>query len=125
MRPPDAFFQAVEEFNRCDFFACHETLEDLWRPLSLGPRKTLYQGILQVGVGFYHLRRGNERGARNVLRMGLERLATLLPVPLEVFDPWIDLKGLYCQSEGILQLLEAGALEKRADGFPKLVFIRR
>jgi hypothetical protein len=125
MLPPDAFYQAVEEFNRCDFFACHETLEDLWRPLPLGPRKTFYQGILQVGVGFYHLSRGNDRGARNVLRMGLKRLASLLPLPPEELDPWIDLKGLYRESEGILQSLEAGTLANRTDGFPKLVFLSR
>ena len=40
------------------------------------PRRVrfLYQGILQVGVGFYHLQNGNWRGATGLLRNGAVRL---------------------------------------------------
>ena len=34
----------------------------------------LYQGILQVGVGFYHQQNGNWRGATGLLRNGTARL---------------------------------------------------
>ena len=37
-------------------------------------------GILQVGVGFYHLKRGNWRGAVNKLRSGLAYLAPSAPI---------------------------------------------
>ena len=48
----------IEEFNRGEFYECHEYLEEAWMQ---EPRRVrfLYQGILQVGVGFYHLGRGN------------------------------------------------------------------
>ena len=48
-------------------------LEDLWRE-ERGDIRELYQGILQVGVGFYHLERGNYRGAVNLLDYGIARL---------------------------------------------------
>ncbi len=36
--------------------------------------RTLYQGILQVGVAFYHLGRGNYRGATSLLETGITYL---------------------------------------------------
>jgi len=39
----------------------------------------LYHGILQVGVGFHHWRRGNFHGASVLLEEGLERLRPFAP----------------------------------------------
>ena len=74
--PPPELWRAVEEFNRGEFFACHETLERLWLA-ERRPVRELYQGILQVGVGFYHLQRGNYRGGLLTLDRGLARLRKL------------------------------------------------
>ncbi|MBY0404526.1 MAG: DUF309 domain-containing protein, partial [Cyanobacteria bacterium] len=84
--PPALFMEGVALFNQEEFFECHEVLEDLWRPLPPGGERELVQGILQVGVGFYHLQKGNERGAKNVLGMGLTRLAPVLA-------QWADYKN--------------------------------
>ncbi len=65
---------AVELFNRREFFACHEVLEDLWRPLEGGAEKTFLQGLLQVAVGYHHLLNGNYTGAKNKLAEGLDKL---------------------------------------------------
>ena len=50
------------------------------------PRRVrfLYQGILQVGVGFYHLQNGNWRGATGLLRNGTIRLKEFEPVTLGI-----------------------------------------
>lgn len=72
---------AIELFNRQAFFECHEVLEDLWRPLPPGPEKTLLQGLLQVGVGYYHWQRNNRTGTKNKLEAGLEKLKTLSQTP--------------------------------------------
>jgi hypothetical protein len=69
---------AIEQFNRGDYFEQHETLERMWRA-EAGPVRNLYQGILQVGVGLYHLQRGNYDGALHVLDRGLRRLAAVPP----------------------------------------------
>jgi uncharacterized protein len=65
-------------FNAGEFFEQHEVLEELWRAES-GPIRELYQGILQVGVGFHHLERGNHHGAITLLERGLKRLHTVPP----------------------------------------------
>jgi hypothetical protein len=69
---------AVAMFNAGEFFEQHEVLEELWREAS-GPPRELYQGILQVGVGFHHLERGNQRGALSLLDRGLARLWRVPP----------------------------------------------
>jgi uncharacterized protein len=75
---PPELWVAVEEFNRGEFFECHETLEALW--LAEGePLRRLYQGILQVGVAFHHQRRGNYRGALRLLDSGIAYLRPFAP----------------------------------------------
>jgi uncharacterized protein len=69
---------AIEQFNRGDYFEQHETLERMWRA-EPGPVRGLYQGILQVGVGLYHLERGNYDGALHLLERGIARLAAYAP----------------------------------------------
>jgi uncharacterized protein len=44
----------------------------------------LYQGILLVGVGFYHWRRGNWRGAVAKLTQGIDKLQWFRPACLTV-----------------------------------------
>src|ERR687891_2438463 len=68
--PPARLRQGIEEFNRGEFFEQHETLELEWID-ETDPVRYLYQGILQVGVGFEHLRRGNANGARRLWRRGI------------------------------------------------------
>ena len=75
--PPELLL-GIEQFNRGEFFEQHETLEELWRSEPDDVRY-LYQGILQVGVGFYHLRRGNHRGAVSRLESGMEKLRWFAP----------------------------------------------
>lgn len=76
--PPDALLHGIDEFNRQEFFEQHETLEEIWihEPDAV---RYLYQGILQIGVGFYHWRRGNWRGAVAKLGHGLAKLEPYRP----------------------------------------------
>jgi predicted metal-dependent hydrolase len=77
--PPAGLVRGIEEFNSGQFFEQHETLEELWIAENDSVRY-LYQGILQVGVGFYHWSRGNWRGAVAKLSQGLEKLEPYRPV---------------------------------------------
>lgn len=54
--------EGIALFNRREYFEAHEALETAWRA-EPGPIRDLYQGILQVAVAYYHLLRGNYRGA--------------------------------------------------------------
>lgn len=78
--PPDSrLLQGIEEFNAGRFFEQHETLETLWRDTRT-PIRSLFHGILQIGVGFHHWGRGNHHGAETLLAEGIERLRPFAPV---------------------------------------------
>ncbi len=103
---PDLALKGIEEFNGGEFYECHEYLEEAWMQ---EPRRVrfLYQGILQVGVGFYHLQNGNWRGATGLLRNGTQRLREFEPETLG-----IDVARLVRESERCLEELEALGRER-------------
>jgi hypothetical protein len=98
--PPLGLLAGIAQFNAGEYWECHETLEDLWR-VEPDHIRYLYQGILQVGVGFYHLRRGNWRGAVNKLRSGIGYLAPSAPACLGV-----DVARLCAEAGTILAALD-------------------
>ena len=76
--PSAAFLHGLEQFNQREYFECHETLEGIWNK-EQRPIRTLYKGILQVGVGCYHLLRNNYRGATIKLDSGARYLEPFSP----------------------------------------------
>lgn len=71
--PSGELLQAFGEFNRGDWFECHETLEELWVG-SEGEIRNFYQGLLQVAVALHHWRNGNFSGAIHLLTSGADYL---------------------------------------------------
>ncbi len=76
--PPALLRRGIAQFNRGEFFEQHETLEELWRAEPREVRR-LYQGILQVGVAFHHVRRLNYHGAVYMLTRGIGYLQPFAP----------------------------------------------
>jgi predicted metal-dependent hydrolase len=76
--PPRQLLEGIEQFNRGEYFEQHETLELLWRA-ETRPVRRLYQGILQIGVAFHHLRRLNHHGAIYMLTRGSRYLEPFAP----------------------------------------------
>src|SRR3954454_8414426 len=76
--PPPALVEAVAQFNRGEFFEQHETLELLWRAETRRVRY-LYQGVLQIGVAFHHLKRLNHHGTVYMLTRGSNYLRPFAP----------------------------------------------
>jgi uncharacterized protein len=76
--PPPQLLEGIAQFNRGEFFEQHETLELLWRAERRDVRY-LYQGILQIGVAFLHLRRLNHHGTVYMLTRGRRYLAPFAP----------------------------------------------
>lgn len=76
--PPAQLLEGIAQFNRGEFFEQHETLELLWRAERRDVR-CLYQGILQIGVAFHHLRRLNHHGTVHMLTRGSRYLAPFAP----------------------------------------------
>jgi predicted metal-dependent hydrolase len=92
---PPALLKGIEQFNDREYFECHETLEALWnieraqaaqasKAIDQGTSgilycDNLYKGILQVGVGCYHLLRHNYHGATIKLQSGADYLEPFAP----------------------------------------------
>ncbi|MGE5244049.1 MAG: DUF309 domain-containing protein [Betaproteobacteria bacterium] len=76
--PPALLLEGIAQFNRGEYFAQHETLELLWRAERRDVR-FLYQGILQIGVAFHHLRRLNHHGTVYMLTRGARYLGPFAP----------------------------------------------
>jgi uncharacterized protein len=73
----------IEHFNRGEFFAAHEVLEDVWRA-STDPDRLFLQGLVQAAVALHHHSTGNLTGARSVLRRSLRNLDGYPKVYLEL-----------------------------------------
>lgn len=58
--------EGIEKFNRGNFYAAHDLLEEAW-VMDDGPGRNLYRGILQVGIAYYQIENGNYRGAVKML----------------------------------------------------------
>lgn len=75
------FRRGIDLFNRGEHFACHEAWEEIWRSSTPEPRD-LFQGLIQVAVGFYHFHvRRRPDVARRVLAKGRRRLERVLDRP--------------------------------------------
>ncbi|HZW04692.1 MAG TPA: DUF309 domain-containing protein [Anaerolineaceae bacterium] len=66
----------LDLFDRGEYFEAHEELELAWRA-EPGPVRDLYQGILQIGIAYLHVQRGNYRGARKMFLRARASLASL------------------------------------------------
>jgi hypothetical protein len=102
--PSAALLQGIAQFNRGEFFEQHETLEEAWIEED-DPIRYLYQGILQIGVGCYHLLRGNPRGAAGMWAKGVRLL--------EAFPPrccGVDVAALIADTRRCMAELEAKGL---------------
>ena len=63
------FLEAIKLFNSEDFYGQHDILEYLWlNLLKSDPRRLVYQGILNIGVGFYHYTLRNSQDNKNHIR---------------------------------------------------------
>lgn len=59
--------QGLRLFNEGKYFEAHEALEEAWLD-EKGKVRDLYRGILQVGVAYLHITRGNYDGAVKVYK---------------------------------------------------------
>ena len=69
----------MEEFNRGDYWRCHETLEGIWLPERY-PVRLYYHALIKAAVGLLHLKKRNRRGAAAKLSDAEYGLAPFLPV---------------------------------------------
>jgi uncharacterized protein len=72
---PEAYLKFLTHFHGDrDYFECHEVLEEYWKEIDPGNRKSVWVGLIQVAVGFYHFRRENRNGAYRMISKGKKLL---------------------------------------------------
>jgi predicted metal-dependent hydrolase len=98
--PPALLLEGIAQFNRGEYFEQHETLETLWRA-EARPVRRLYQGILQIGVAFHHMRRCNYHGVVYMLTRGSMYLAPFVPRCQRV-----NVAGLIAAAQRVLEQVE-------------------
>lgn len=114
------FRLGIEQYNRREFFECHESLESVWKQY-LETDRELIQGIIQVAVAYYHLERDNFEGCRKLLDRGLGRLRKYRPSHLG-----LNMENFVAKVEADYRLLESEVcLEKDRFAVPNLQFISR
>ena len=101
-------------FNNCEFFQCHEVLEEAWTK-EVGPRRLFLQALIHLAVGFYHCDRANLAGASSQLKKGIRKLALYLPS-----CEGIDTTRLHREALAALERIEAGAATSI---YPKIHFL--
>jgi predicted metal-dependent hydrolase len=70
--------EGIAQFNRGEYFEQHETLEILWRA-EPRPIRRFYQGVLQIGLALFQLRRRNYHGTVYMLTRGCAYLRPFAP----------------------------------------------
>ncbi|MCC6802157.1 MAG: DUF309 domain-containing protein [Anaerolineae bacterium] len=97
--PPEAV-EAVRKFNAGEYYKPHDLFEALWMR-ETGPVRELYRGVLQVGIAYFQITRGNGRGALKMLLRSVQWLA-----PLPDVCQGIDVAALRADSARVRAELE-------------------
>lgn len=103
---PEEFWEGIDQFNRQEFYDCHDTLEAIWMN-AVSAEKNFFQGILQIAVGLHHLRNENWRGAVILMGEGINRLHAY---PVDYGG--IDVEGLIDQASVLLKQLQIAGAEQ-------------
>ncbi len=69
----DTFESGITEFNEGEYFACHDTLEEIWRAIR-GESRRFFQGIIHAAAGLLHIERGNLPGSVSQLGKAIDKL---------------------------------------------------
>ena len=121
--PPHGVRKGIDLFNARRFYEQHEEIEHEWHA-ERGPVRRLYQGLLQIGVGFHHALNRNQTGAVLLLTQGIDRVSAFTPQALG-----IDTERLVNESrlalDQIVALSEDGIANFDEASIPHIVFADR
>ena len=76
---PSLAAEGLRQFNAGEYYRQHDLFEAQW-VATAGPVRDLYRAILQVGVAYFQIQRGNYRGALKMLQRSVQWLSILPPV---------------------------------------------
>lgn len=108
---PAQALEAIALFNQGEYYKQHDLLEALWMA-ETGPVRDLYRAILQVGVAYYQVTRGNRGGALKMLLRSMQWLVVLPPV-----CQGVDIEALRADAAQVRAALEALPADADLSGF--------
>jgi predicted metal-dependent hydrolase len=73
---PRLALEGVKKFNAGEYYSQHDLFEEQWVKTE-SPVRDLYRAVLQVGVAYYQIERGNYRGALKMLQRSVQWLLIL------------------------------------------------
>jgi predicted metal-dependent hydrolase len=68
--------EGVRKFNAGEYYKQHDLFEEQWMNTET-PVRDLYRAVLQVGVSYFQIQRGNYRGALKMLQRSVQWLVVL------------------------------------------------
>ncbi len=97
---PETAREAITLFNAGQYYKQHDLLEAQWMQ-ETRPIRDLYRAILQVGIAYYQVERGNQRGAIKMLLRSMQWL-NILPDVCQ----GVDIATLRSDARAVLAALE-------------------
>jgi predicted metal-dependent hydrolase len=73
---PPLAIEGVKKFNAGEYYPQHDLFEEQWVNTE-GPVRDLYRAVLQVGIAYFQIERGNYRGALKMLQRSVQWLVIL------------------------------------------------
>ncbi len=108
--------QGLRAFNAGEFYHQHDLFEAQWVETA-GPVRDLYRAVLQVGVAYYQIERGNYRGALKMLQRSAQWLYLLPEVCQGIDVAQLRRDSYHVRAE--LQRLGPGRLDELDRGLLK------
>lgn len=118
---PPGVMEGIRLFNQRRFYEQHEVIEHEWHAERTEIR-VLYQGILQIGVGFHHILNGNHKGAITLLTDGIAKVERFLPQALGIDTARLVREASSCL-EQITVLGERNSTAFERETIPHIHFI--
>ena len=87
--------EGIKLFNLGKYYQAHDLLEEAWMD-SPSPERDLYQGILQIGLAYYQITRGNYRGSLKMFQLAKRNLS-----PLGIALLGIDIVRLQADAQSV------------------------
>ncbi|MGM8214017.1 DUF309 domain-containing protein [Bacillaceae bacterium W0354] len=92
---PTSYIQFLYHFHYSrDYFECHEVLEDYWIKHTNQERQSIWVGLIQLAVAFYHYRRDNLLGAYKLMKASSEKL---MKMEIELDDLGLNSRAIQKQ----------------------------
>jgi predicted metal-dependent hydrolase len=111
--------EAARLFDRGEYHAAHELLDELWEATH-GEDADFLKGLIQACIAMHHYRDGNLEGARKLYRGHRQYLGAYLPA-----HAGVDVAGFLGEMQRTLgAALRAGGAEPPAEtDAPRMVFV--